>query len=116
VPEEVLIPMNTLSIDILGRSYTLSVNEKEAVAVTKAAEELRERLALLRSRYQVQDPVDLLAMSALNLLAESKSEPKASTAPISTSPAPIHDLDSWNKLQERLDQLIGLFNNQDSEK
>lgn len=115
MPEEVLIPMNTLSIDILGRSYTLSVNEKEALAVTQAAEELRERLTLLRSRYQVQDPVDLLAMSALNLLAEAKSEQKIST-PTPHTITEVQDSASLFQIQERLDQLIGLFVNQDKEK
>lgn len=107
--------MNTLTIDILGRSYTLSVNEKEAEAVKLAAEELRERLTLLRSRYQVQDPVDLLAMSALNLLAESKSEPKILPSPPPAN-AELQDSEIMHQVQERLDHLIGLFVNQDKEK
>lgn len=107
--------MNTLSIDILGRSYTLSVNEKEAVAVTQAAEELRERLNLLRSRYQVQDPVDLLAMSALNLLAESKADAKSPQE----QPTPTPNVNlmgaGLDNMEERLNHLIGLFKNQQSE-
>ena len=93
------------------------MNEKEAVAVTQAAEELRDRLALLRSRYQVQDPVDLLAMSALNLLAESKSEPIKSTPPSTeNASANGNDTKAFSQIQERLDQLIGLLINQHTEK
>jgi cell division protein ZapA (FtsZ GTPase activity inhibitor) len=106
--------MNTLTIDILGRTYTLSVNEREKVAVTQAAEELKERLAVLRSRYQVQDPIDLLAMSALNLLAEAKSEGKKRVETQYQMNEPSQDSESLDVIIEKMDRLIGLCKNQET--
>jgi cell division protein ZapA (FtsZ GTPase activity inhibitor) len=66
----------SLKVVIAGRTYPLNVSEEEQGKVLKAAEDINKAFDLLRTNYAVKDPQDLLAMSALQLLARNQSSAK----------------------------------------
>lgn len=57
--------MESIEIQIAGRTYPLTVPADEVAAVQDAAAQLNDNLKRFRAQYGVDDPVDLLAMSAL---------------------------------------------------
>lgn len=57
--------MESIEIQIAGRTYPLTVPADEVAAVRDAAAQLNDNLMRFREQYGVDDPVDLLAMSAL---------------------------------------------------
>ena len=57
----------TIEIKIAGRSYPLSVLPKEVEDVKDAASAIDDRLTELKSKFAVQDRIDLFAMTALQL-------------------------------------------------
>ncbi len=66
----------SLKIVIAGRTYPLSVKKEDEQAVLKAAQEINDKVKEFEHNYSVRDKQDLLAMSALNLLATQKQKPK----------------------------------------
>mgnify|MGYP003740628359 CR=1 FL=1 len=58
--------METIRLDIAGRTYPLSVPESEADGLKRAAEAVSSQVDRFREQYQVQDRGDLLAMTALH--------------------------------------------------
>lgn len=57
--------MESIEIQIAGRTYPLTVPANEVAAVQEAATQLNDNLKRFQAQYGVDDPVDLLAMSAL---------------------------------------------------
>lgn len=57
--------MESIEIQIAGRTYPLTVPADEVAAVQEAATQLNDNLKRFQAQYGVDDPVDLLAMSAL---------------------------------------------------
>ena len=57
----------TIEVTIAGRSYPLSVLPKEVEGVKDAASAIDDRLTELKSKFAVQDRIDLFAMTALQL-------------------------------------------------
>lgn len=78
----------SLKIVIAGRTYPLSVKKEDEQLVLQAAKEINDKVKEFEQNYSVRDKQDLLAMSALNLLATLKQKPKQSP-----------------ELQDELDQL-----------
>lgn len=66
----------SLKIVIAGRTYPLSVKKEDEQAVLQAAQEINDKVKEFEQNYSVRDKQDLLAMSALNLLATLKQKPK----------------------------------------
>jgi len=66
----------SLKIMIAGRIYPLSVKKEDEQAVIEAAQLLNDKVKEFEQLYSVRDKQDLLAMSALNLLATLKQKPK----------------------------------------
>lgn len=64
----------SLKITIAGRTYPLNVPVSDEEKVTKAAADINKAVELLRKNYAVNDHQDLLAMSALQLLAKASNE------------------------------------------
>lgn len=64
----------SLKITIAGRTYPLNVPVSDEEKVTKAAADINKAVELLRKNYAVNDNQDLLAMSALQLLAKASGE------------------------------------------
>ena len=70
--------MEKISIKVLvgGRTYPLTVLENEQEKVFKAAEDINKGIELLRQNYGVNDPQDLLAMTALQMLSKGQTTSK----------------------------------------
>mgnify|MGYP000913063653 CR=1 FL=1 len=64
----------SLKITIAGRTYPLNVPESDEEKVTKAAADINKAVEMLRKNYAVNDHQDLIAMSALQLLAKVSNE------------------------------------------
>ena len=63
----------SLKILIAGRTYPLTVKQEDEQAVLNAAKMINEKLKEFEVNYSVRDKQDLLAMSALNLLATQQN-------------------------------------------
>jgi cell division protein ZapA len=68
----------SLKILIAGRAYPLTIKQEDEQAVLLAAKLINEKVKEFEVNYSVRDKQDLLAMSALNLLAAQQSAPKKS--------------------------------------
>jgi cell division protein ZapA len=66
----------SLKVLIAGRTYPLTVKKEDEQAVLDAARMINEKVKEFEISYSVRDKQDLLAMSALNLLATLQAEPK----------------------------------------
>ena len=68
----------SLKILIAGRTYPLTVKKEDEQAVLDAAKMINDKVKEFEINYSVRDKQDLLAMSALNLLATQQNNPKKS--------------------------------------
>lgn len=85
----------SLKITIAGRTYPLNVPESDEEKVTKAAADINKAVEMLRKNYAVNDNQDLVAMSALQLLAKAPSE----SAPVVQVPV------DYSEIEEALQNL-----------
>ncbi|MDA0940144.1 MAG: cell division protein ZapA [Bacteroidetes bacterium] len=72
--------METLDIQLGGRTYPLTLSPEEVDVVRAAAEAVEAQIAQLKSQYAISDRIDLMAMAALQIAVQARSE--------SGSPAP----------------------------
>jgi cell division protein ZapA len=84
-----------LKITIAGRTYPLNVPASDEEKVTKAAADINKAVEMLRKNYAVNDHQDLIAMSALQLLAKASSE----NAPVAQVPV------DYSEIEEALQNL-----------
>jgi len=90
----------SLKITIAGRTYPLNVPVSDEEKVTKAAADINKAVELLRKNYAVNDNQDLIAMSALQLLAKAVSE----NVPSTPEPADYTEIeDALSSLSSELD-------------
>lgn len=68
----------SLKVVIAGRTYPLTVKQEDQQSVQAAAKLINEKVKEFEQNYSVRDKQDLLAMSALNLLATQQNTPKKS--------------------------------------
>ncbi len=66
----------SLKILIAGRSYPITVKKEDEEGVLQAAKLINDKMKEFEQNYSVRDKQDLLAMSALNLLATQQNTPK----------------------------------------
>ena len=85
----------SLKITIAGRTYPLNVPASDEEKVTKAAADINKAVEMLRKNYAVNDNQDLIAMSALQLLAKATSE----NAPVAQAPV------DYSEIEEALQNL-----------
>lgn len=69
----------SLKVVIAGRTYPLTVKQEEEQSVQMAAKLINEKVKEFEQNYSVRDKQDLLAMSALNLVATQQNSPKKSS-------------------------------------
>ena len=67
----------SIKVTIAGRTYPLTIDVSEELAVKNAAESINASIKNLQENYAVKDMLDLLAMSALQLLVENNGAPTA---------------------------------------
>lgn len=77
-PETIEMAEISLKILIAGRTYPLTIKKEDEVSVQYAAKLINEKVKEFEQNYSVRDKQDLLAMSALNLLATQQNIPKKS--------------------------------------
>lgn len=70
---------DSIDINIAGKSYPLQVSQKEKEVVLLAADKINETFAQLGEKYAVKDSRDLLAMTALRVVAELLEAKKVET-------------------------------------
>tara|TARA_B100001109_G_C18690052_1_gene392916 strand:- start:360 stop:722 length:363 start_codon:yes stop_codon:yes gene_type:complete len=92
-------PMETLDITLGGRTYPLTLSPEEVSVVRAAAEAVEAQIAQLKSQYAISDRIDLMAMAALQIAVQAKSNP-TETGQIQPHSAG----DSWP--QARVDELL----------
>ena len=68
----------SLKVLIAGRTYPLTIKQEDELSVQYAAKLINEKVKEFEQNYSVRDKQDLLAMSALNLLAAQQNIPKKS--------------------------------------
>ena len=68
----------SLKVVIAGRTYPLTIKAEDEQSVQSAAKMINDKVREFEQNYSVRDKQDLLAMSALNLLASQQSTPKKS--------------------------------------
>ena len=68
----------SLSVNVAGRNYPITVSEGEDELVLKTAAIINEKVKHFEENYAIRDKQDLLAMSALNLLVTHFSTPQKS--------------------------------------
>jgi len=66
----------SLKVVIAGRTYPLTVKQEDEKAVQEAAKMINDKVKEFEQNYSVRDKQDLLAMSALNLIATIQNTPK----------------------------------------
>jgi cell division protein ZapA (FtsZ GTPase activity inhibitor) len=85
----------SLKIIIAGRTYPLNVPVSDEEKVTKAAADINKAVEMLRKNYAVNDNQDLIAMSALQLLAKASSD----NVPVAQTPI------DYSEIEEALENL-----------
>jgi cell division protein ZapA len=66
----------SLKILIAGRTYPLTIKKEDEQSVQNAAKMINEKVKEFEQNYSVRDKQDLLAMSALNLIAQQNTPKK----------------------------------------
>ena len=69
----------SLKVNIAGRSYPLTIYEREKQGVLSAVENINSAIEHLKKNYAVKDPQDLIAMTALQLIIKKDSNQKSSS-------------------------------------
>ena len=73
--------METLDVTLGGRSYPLTLSPEEVETVRAAAQAVEAQIAQLKSQYAITDRIDLMAMAALQIAVQAKSQNAGSTGP-----------------------------------
>ena len=82
-----------------GRAYPLTVHPNEEENIRKAATEINESIARLRSSYPMTDKQDLLAMAALEVTTRVLNQ--------ATPQAHAEDIEALEDLERLLSEMRG---------
>ena len=96
--------METIHIDIAGRNYPLSIPQSERAQVNAAADRVNEQVEKFRKQFEVEDRIDLLAMTALQLASKNKADnpmPTPGNAELNE-----HQIQRIHHLHERLTRVL----------
>ena len=97
--------METLEVTLGGRTYPLTLSPEEVQAVREAAAAVEQQISDLKRQYAITDRIDLMAMAALQIAVQSKSQ-KPKDASSDAGPAwPQGDIDSLlQRIHDALDR------------
>ncbi len=94
--------MESIQINIAGREYPLEAPRHEVANLKRAAAKINAQYATFQEQFQVDDPVDLLALTALHI--SESTEPDSSEADgISTK-----TLNRMNRISERMQAALAV--------
>lgn len=99
--------METVRLNIAGREYPLRAPASEVEKLKQAAQTINAQFDAFKEQFQVDDPVDLLAMTALHLASESpsKQDPDPHTPP-TQNPLSTNTLNQIAELSARMERLL----------
>ena len=80
------ILMETVRLNIAGREYPLRAPASEVENLRRAAATINDQFDAFKAQFNVEDPVDLLAMTALHLATESQPKAQVTAAPTDLLP------------------------------
>ena len=88
----------TITLNIAGRPCVLTIEREEEEAIRKAAQLINSKIAKYREKYANADPVDFLAVTALQFTVELlEIEKRNDIEPI---------LDEVKRISSRLDEVV----------
>ena len=88
----------TITLNIAGRPCVLTIEREEEEEIRKAAQLINSKIAKYREKYATADPVDFLAVTALQFTVKMlEAERRNDGQPI---------LDAVNKSSSRLDEVV----------
>lgn len=62
-----------INVDIAGRKYSMSIDASKEEVIRRAAKAINSRISSYQSRKLVEDPIDYLAMAALQISIENET-------------------------------------------
>jgi cell division protein ZapA (FtsZ GTPase activity inhibitor) len=92
--------MESIRINIAGREYPLNAPSHEVANLKQAAAKINAQYEAFQEQFQVDDPVDLLALTALHL--SDSSSPASSKA----DELPLETLNRMNRISERIQKAL----------
>ena len=90
----------SIKVSVGGRSYPLTVAQKDEALITEIAQKLNSTITALQSNYSVKDKQDLIAMAALQVAT------KASLAANKADDSGQVELDDLTALMKRSKHLV----------
>lgn len=96
--------METVRLNIAGREYPLRAPASEVENLRRAAETINEQFDAFKAQFNVEDPVDLLAMTALHLATEG--QPKAQVIAAATDSIPEEARERMAEISTHLERLL----------
>ena len=88
----------TITLNIAGRPCVLTIEREEEEEIRKAAQLINSKIAKYREKYATADPVDFLAVTALQVTVKMlEAERRNDVEPI---------LDEVKKISSRLDEVM----------
>ena len=87
----------TITLNIAGRPCVLTIEREEEEEIRKAAQLINSKIAKYREKYATADPVDFLAVTALQFTVKMLEAERRNVEPI---------LDEVKKISSRLDEVV----------
>ena len=88
----------TITLNIAGRPCVLTIEREEEEEIRKAAQLINSKIAKYREKYATADPVDFLAVTALQFTVKMlEAERRNDVEPV---------LDEVKKISSRLDEVV----------
>ena len=98
------ILMETVRLNIAGREYPLRAPASEVENLRRAAAAINDQFDAFKAQLNVEDPVDLLAMTALHLATEGQAKAPVTTAP--TDSLPEETRERMAEISSHLERLL----------
>jgi len=98
------ILMETVRLNIAGREYPLRAPASEVENLRRAAAAINDQFDAFKAQFNVEDPVDLLAMTALHLATEGQAKTPVTTAP--TDSLPEETRERMAEISNHLERLL----------
>ena len=96
--------METVRLNIAGREYPLRAPASEVENLRRAAVAINDQFDAFKAQFNVEDPVDLLAMTALHLATRGQSEAPVKAA--STGFLPEETRERMAEISAHLERLL----------
>ena len=98
------ILMETVRLNIAGREYPLRAPASEVENLRRAAATINDQFDAFKAQFNVEDPLDLLAITALHLATEG--QPQAQVKAASTDSLPEEARERMAEISTHLERLL----------